>query len=178
MSSSQDAERISPEAVAELYAEFGDDLRAYLTAVLKDREQALEVLQVVLRKTLEQGHLVTENLRGWVMRVALQEAMLLRRNQTRERQVLEKAAWKQSKPSDVPDLALSVPMTVETVKIVRQAISDLTPDQQQVVRLRIYEDKTFAVIAQELKLPLGTVLSRMRAALQKLEVALKDYAKD
>ena len=34
--------------------------------------------------------------------------------------------------------------------------------------MRIYEEKTFAVIAEELSIPLGTVLTRMRLALKRL----------
>jgi RNA polymerase sigma-70 factor, ECF subfamily len=51
---------------------------------------------------------------------------------------------------------------------VRRALMELPSPQQQVVRMRIYEGKTFAVIAQELGIPLGTALGRMRTALQKL----------
>ncbi|MBT4866073.1 MAG: RNA polymerase subunit sigma-24, partial [Planctomycetaceae bacterium] len=36
------------------------------------------------------------------------------------------------------------------------------------VCMRIYDEKTFQVIADELNLPLGTVLTRMRLALKKL----------
>jgi len=39
--------------------------------------------------------------------------------------------------------------------------------------MRIYEEKTFAVIAEELSLPLGTVLTRMRLAMQKLHKHLE-----
>ena len=48
-------------------------------------------------------------------------------------------------------------------------LDQLSPDQRQIVRLRIYEEKTFAEISRELKIPLGTALGRMRAALQKLK---------
>lgn len=34
--------------------------------------------------------------------------------------------------------------------------------------MRIYEEKSFAEIAEELSVPLGTVLTRMRLALKKL----------
>jgi RNA polymerase sigma-70 factor, ECF subfamily len=34
--------------------------------------------------------------------------------------------------------------------------------------MRIYQDKTFAAIADELSAPLGTVLTRMRLALKRL----------
>jgi len=52
---------------------------------------------------------------------------------------------------------------------VRQALGELPPRQQQIVHMRIYEEKTFAVIARELGIPLGTALGRMRAAMQKLQ---------
>ena len=48
----------------------------------------------------------------------------------------------------------------------------LPVEQRRVIRMRIYEDKTFAVIAEELGAPLGTVLTRMRLALRKLEAEL------
>ena len=38
---------------------------------------------------------------------------------------------------------------------------------------RVYDDKTFAQIARETGLPLGTVLTRMRLALDKLRLALR-----
>ena len=50
----------------------------------------------------------------------------------------------------------------------RAALATLPPEQRQIVQKRIYEEQTFASIAQELELPLGTVLTRMRRALRKL----------
>jgi DNA-directed RNA polymerase specialized sigma24 family protein len=38
--------------------------------------------------------------------------------------------------------------------------------------MRIYEQKKFATIAEELGLPLGTVLTRMQSALKKLRQRL------
>ena len=61
----------------------------------------------------------------------------------------------------------------ETIQLVRRAIRELPAEQQQVVRMRIYENKTFAVIAAELGIPLGTALGRMRTALIKLRVKLE-----
>jgi DNA-directed RNA polymerase specialized sigma24 family protein len=39
--------------------------------------------------------------------------------------------------------------------------------------MRIYEEKTFAVISKELKIPLGTALARMRSAVMKLRDKLQ-----
>ena len=62
----------------------------------------------------------------------------------------------------------------ESIREVRERIEDLPAEQQVVVRKRIYEDKTFKVISEEVGAPLGTVLTRMRAALAKLHRWLAD----
>ena len=51
---------------------------------------------------------------------------------------------------------------------VRKALGGLPEEQRRVVLARVYDDKTFAEIAGEFGLPLGTVLTRMRRALEKL----------
>ena len=47
-------------------------------------------------------------------------------------------------------------------------------EQQTVTRMRIVEQKKFTEIAHELQLPLGTVLTRMRLALEKLRRVLAE----
>jgi RNA polymerase sigma-70 factor (ECF subfamily) len=56
--------------------------------------------------------------------------------------------------------------------VVRRALAELPPEQRRVVEARIDQGKSFAVIAAEQGLPLGTVLTRMRLALEKLRRAL------
>jgi RNA polymerase sigma-70 factor (ECF subfamily) len=51
-------------------------------------------------------------------------------------------------------------------------LEGLSPAQRVVVHKKMYEGKTFAVIAGELGVPLGTVLTRMRTALQNLRKEL------
>ena len=50
----------------------------------------------------------------------------------------------------------------------RRAIDRLPAAQREVVIKRLAEDCSFAEIAAELGVPLGTVLSRMRLAIEKL----------
>ena len=69
-------------------------------------------------------------------------------------------------------------LRLEAVEGIRLALESLPPEQRQVVRMRIYEEKTFATIAKELKIPLGTALGRMRAATTKLRERLADRAKE
>jgi len=75
----------------------------------------------------------------------------------------------------LPEQSESSALRQEAIEQVKRAIELLTPAQQQVVRLRIYEDRKFAEIAEELGIPLGTVLTRMRTATQKLQQTLARY---
>ena len=54
-----------------------------------------------------------------------------------------------------------------------RALSELTSEQISVLRLSFFQDCPHSEIAETLGLPLGTVKSRIRLALQKLRAALE-----
>lgn len=169
------AGRLDPAAVAALYARHADELRAYLTGLLRDRELAAEVLQAAFVKAAEQGHAVREGaMRSWLFRVAHNEAIDRRRSLAAEGRSIKKFAWWKARSDAaterLPDQLIS---TQETAEQVRRAIESLPVEQQEVVRLRIYEAKTFAEIAALTDSPLGTVLTRMRLATKKLAGLLR-----
>ncbi|GAB4366318.1 MAG: sigma-70 family RNA polymerase sigma factor [Kiloniellaceae bacterium] len=56
----------------------------------------------------------------------------------------------------------------------RRAVARLPEEQAQLMRLAYFEDKSHGAIAEELDLPLGTVKSRIRLAMQKLRQMLKE----
>lgn len=172
MSPSDDDERIKPDSVAGLYQQHAEELRAFLSGVLKDRDLADEVLQTVFRKALEKGHTVKESIRSWLFKVAWNEAMLVRRVQTRRVNGLQKVARQRRVSDETPEQSVAAAILGETIERVRKAIDGLPEEQRIVLRLRIYEEKKFATIADELGLPLGTVLTRMRSAILKLENSL------
>ncbi|MFQ5731264.1 MAG: RNA polymerase sigma factor [Planctomycetaceae bacterium] len=167
-----DENRIDPAIVATLYLDYGDDLRAFLIGVLRDRDAAAEVLQSTFTKALEAGHTVRRTtFKGWLFRVAYNEAMALRRRQKVYDKSIRKLAWQRTGEHEGPEDNLS---RGETIARIRTALEVLSEEQRQVVRMRIYEEKTFAVIAEQLGLPLGTVLTRMRLALKKLQRRFDD----
>ena len=161
-----DTGQLTPAAVEELYAQHGAELRAFLTGVLRNADWAAEALQSTFVKAAEAGHKAQqETIKGWLFRVAYNEAMLLRRKQEVDQRATRKVGWQASPASEPVDTAL---LREEVIERVRRGLETLPPDQRLVVRLKIYEEKTFAEIAQELGIPLGTVVTRMRTALQKL----------
>lgn len=56
----------------------------------------------------------------------------------------------------------------EQALAIQRAISDLPVEQRQVVALRFYQDLPLETIASTLKLPLGTVKSRLHRAMARL----------
>jgi RNA polymerase sigma-70 factor, ECF subfamily len=59
---------------------------------------------------------------------------------------------------------------------VREALTCLSPDQQRVIELSFFDEKAHAEIAQILKIPLGTVKSRLRLAMERLRKLLSELS--
>ena len=58
---------------------------------------------------------------------------------------------------------------------VRRALRELSDDQRTLVQLAFYEDMSHSHIASRMKLPLGTVKTRLRAAATRLRRLLEEY---
>lgn len=184
--SGQDAEfldssatqRLRPEDVSSLYRQHSQGLLAYLVGVLKNADQAAEALQNTFQRVLEAGHTARrESFQGWIYKVAFHEAMALRRKMAIE----QRANHQYSAVQAIRQLAAGalapqewhLTQREELVRI-QQALAQLPAEQRFVVERRVYHEETFAVIAAQLKVPIGTVLTRMRLALQKLQKSLGD----
>ena len=170
----QDTEqkRVDPARVAALYVEHADDLRRLLVGILRNPELAAEAFQAAFAKAMEVGHTAKqESFKSWLFRVAVHEALVIKRRQKVDGVAIRRVAWSQSNGDCLPEERL---VRWETAEAVRSAMDGLPPEQRQVVRMRVYENKTFAVIANELGAPLSTVLSRMQMALRKLRGKLEE----
>lgn len=158
------------DSAALLYAEHSDELRTFLLGVLRNPDLAAEALQATFVKVLEFSQTAKpETFKGWLFKVALNEALGIKRLQKRDRQLTEKPVWRPSETHKQPDETV---LHQETIEQVRGQLQQLSPELREIVHLRIFEDLTFAAIADKLNLPLGTVLTRMRTALKKLSERL------
>lgn len=164
--------RLSLDAtlVAVLYDAHAAELRRFLLVICRNPAIAADVLQAAFLKLMEQGGGVRpESRKAWLFQVAYRLALAMRRREGVGQRVMASWAWLQSDEIAPPDDSVA---RQETIERVRRVINELPPDQRQLVRMRIDEEKTFAEIASELQIPLGTALSRMHAALQKLRQVL------
>jgi RNA polymerase sigma-70 factor (ECF subfamily) len=153
------------------------DLKGFLLGVLKNRDLAEDAFQKTAIRALQSAETArTATLRGWLFQIALNEARQLLRQRKREiqnherhavqvateyaeRQLNAGAQW-------MMDLGL---VNNETVKVIQHSLSRLPREQQEVIRRRIYGGQTFAEIAEQMQLPLGTVLTWMRRGLLRLK---------
>ena len=167
----QDADR---ERVNQWHSQQVQWLRVFVFGILRNNEWVGDVLQTVFRKALEQGASVDpQSVRAWLTRVAHNEALLLKRKQGVDARAMTKLGAGLAE-SDSASLPIDDIIRRETADRVQAALQKLPPEQRFVVERRIHGDQTFAEIAAELALPLGTVLTRMRLALGKLKLALGD----
>ena len=124
-------------------AEEAGEMRAFLLGVLRNADLAGEALQATLAKAVEQGHTARpETRKGWLYRVALNEALVIkRRGKIQERSFRELArndARRHESPGgsatrgESPDGML---LRTEVIEQVRLALDDLPAEQRDVVRL-------------------------------------------
>ena len=171
---------LNPEQVAALYLQHSEELRCFLVGLLRDPQLAADVLQATFVKAVQRGGDTQEETRkAWLFRVAYHEAMAIRRRDKVGDKIVKRIAEDAGPDGNSPrGGAEDSLIRHESVELVREALEQLPPDQRQIVRMRIYEEKTFAVISQELQIPLGTALGRMRAALIKLRARLGENHTD
>jgi len=168
-------DKLAPTVVAALHADYAEQLRRFLVGLLREPALANDVLQTTFAKAVQVGHTTaSESRKAWLFQVAYREAMAVRRREATASRAVRQVAWSIRSDDDPADLPA---LRAEAVAAVQSALAGLPDKQRQIVHMRIYEEKTFAVIAEELDIPLGTALARMRTALAKLRkcAQLSDY---
>jgi len=139
-------------------------LKLFLLGLLRQPQLVEDAYQRTFVQAIQAAHAVRlPTLKGWLFRIALNEARGILREQKR----LNPPVSTTSEHSVNPEPAQGL-LREEVRQAVKASLRNLPADQQQVIHRRIYEGKTFAEIAAEMNLPLGTVLTWMRRGLLRL----------
>jgi RNA polymerase sigma-70 factor (ECF subfamily) len=154
-------------------------LKLFLLGLLRQPQLAEDAYQRTFVQAIQAAQAVRlPTLKGWLFRIALNEARGILREQKRLNSPLPNSSEGSVSPellsthSGLAGTAEPEPQQLllreEVRQAVRESLKSLPADQQQVIHRRIYEGKTFAEIAADMNLPLGTVLTWMRRGLLRL----------
>jgi RNA polymerase sigma-70 factor (ECF subfamily) len=163
------------QAFARLFAHFAPRIKGFLmrrgASAAAAEDLAQEALMTVWRKA-SYFDPARAGASTWIFTIVRNLQIDQQRRETRA--ALYAAAGPDDvEPPEQPDEVLSLSEREERV---RRAMIDLPPDQLAVVKLSFVEGRAHADIASALDIPLGTVKSRMRLAMNKLRGILEDLA--
>ena len=161
-------------AFARLFGHFAPRVKSYMARLgaepLLAEELAQETLLIVWRRaaTFDPAKAAPST---WIFRIARNLRIDAGRRDARP--IATPDPSDAAEPEPTPDATLEA---LQSGSRVRQALGGLPAEQAAVIRLAFFYDKPQSEIAEELRLPLGTVKSRLRLALGRLRAALGDLA--
>ena len=135
------------------------NLRRYARALVGDREGADDLVQDTLERAVRKFHLWRPgDLRAWLFSIMHNVFV----NQLKARKIAYEV--------EIDD-SIAAPMSSVTgtdLMDLDRALSAISPDQREVVLLIALEDMTYAEVGRALGIPIGTVMSRLSRAREKL----------
>jgi RNA polymerase sigma-70 factor (ECF subfamily) len=164
------------QSFAKLFSYFAPRVRSYALKQMGSDAQAMELVQETLTNVWQKAHLFNGEKGSpstWIFTIARNIRFdMLRRQRNRKEDICSDDLWpvlceQTSAPNDI---SLDHQITLEQVGQLFEGL----PAKQKVVIEAIYlEGKSQQEVADELGIPLGTVKSRTRLALQRLKEMLQ-----
>jgi RNA polymerase sigma-70 factor, ECF subfamily len=167
------ADKSDIDAFQQLFQSFGPRVKSYMMRQGADADTAEELAQETLLTVWRKAPLYAEekgSASTWIYTIARN----LRIDRLRREfawQELPEGHDETASDDPTPEAALS---DWERQVRVREALAQLPQDQHEVIALSYLEGLSHSEIAERLKLPLGTVKSRMRLAYQKIRETVED----
>ncbi|MGF7173295.1 RNA polymerase sigma-70 factor (ECF subfamily) [Azospirillum doebereinerae] len=162
-------------AFGTLFAHFAPRLKTYLRRLGCESGAAEELVQEVMLlvwRRAETYDPVQASASTWVFTIARNKRIdTLRREQRPEIDPNDPALVPE--PDEAADRRLEARQSNDRLCA---ALKDLPPEQAELLRMAYFEDKPHSVISAEHGIPLGTVKSRLRLAMERLRRVLRDDA--
>ncbi len=157
-------------AFAELFAYFAPRVKSFLMKSGASPDLAEECTQEVMATLWNKAHMFDPSkasVSTWIFTIARNRKIDLLRKQRRPEP--EELTWG---PEAEPDQAEVMGLQQETEKL-GQALATLPPEQRKLIERAYFGELSHSEIAAETGLPLGTIKSRIRLALDRLRHAMK-----
>jgi RNA polymerase sigma factor (sigma-70 family) len=162
-------------AFARLFGHFGPRVKSYLLRLGADQGQAEDLTQEVMVAVWRKAPGYDPRLAGpstWIFAIARNRRIDALRRDKRARLDPDDPAL-QPAAEALPDRALDAGRWESRLA---QALRELPAEQSQMLKLAYYEDRSHGDIAQSLRIPLGTVKSRLRLAVARLRTMFGDQS--
>jgi RNA polymerase sigma-70 factor, ECF subfamily len=161
------------DLLQQTFLQLQDELYGTLYYLVGNAEDARDALQETFIKCWRHRHEVpgVQSLKAWLFRIALNTGRDVRGTAwRRHRRALgeSEAVLESPGESHQDDVERR-----EQLARVRQALTQLRPQEQEVFLLRENGQLTYEQIAEATHLPIGTIKTRMRLALRRLREALE-----
>lgn len=169
------AARQDRAAFAALFAFYAPRVKAWMLKSGSPRAAAEELAQETMLAVWRKAALFDPERAGastWIFTIARNLRIDTVRRERHPSELMPDA----SEEPDAPAAADRIVLQSQHEARVRVALESLPADQAEVIRKAFFEDKAHAEIEKDLSIPLGTVKSRMRLAMNRLRVALGDLA--
>ena len=156
-----------------LYEHFTPRLKSFLLRIGSDDSTAEEVCQesmIMVWRKAETFNPESAGASTWIFTIARNKRIdKLRKDRRPLPDFNDPSFYK--KPIDKSDDILQ---RVEEEKKIKKALKNLPPEQAKLILSAYYDEKSHRKIADETNLPLGTVKSRIRLAINRLRTQLEE----
>ena len=159
------------DAFARLFEHFAPRLKAYLMRAGAPPGAAEDFAQDAMLTVWRKADLFDPRRASaatWIFTIARNRRLDALRRESRPLPLPEMSLAREE--PEQPDAQLS---GAEEAARLNAAMTDLSPEQLEVLRLAFFQGDPHSEIARKLNLPLGTVKSRIRKAMMKLRIALQ-----
>jgi RNA polymerase sigma-70 factor (ECF subfamily) len=163
------AQQQDQKAFADLFRHFAPRVKAFLMKSGADPSLAEECMQDVMATLWHKSHLydpTRASVATWIFTIARNRKIDLLRKYARPEP--EDLPWGHQ---DTPDQADVIALQQDSARLA-EAIRTLPEKQRTLIERAYYGDLTHSEIAAETGLPLGTIKSRIRLALDRLRHAM------
>lgn len=157
-------------AFAELFEHFAPRVKGFLMKSGSDASLAEECAQEVLAICWHKAHMfdpARASVATWIFTIARNRKIDVLRKQRRPEP--EDVVWG---PEEEPDQADILALQQES-ELLGRAIAELPRAQRELIQKAYFGDLSHTEIANQTGLPLGTIKSRIRLALERLRHAMK-----
>ncbi|GAC1656086.1 MAG: sigma-70 family RNA polymerase sigma factor [Gemmatimonadaceae bacterium] len=163
------------QSLGALYDRWSPSVYALASRMLRDPSEAEEVVEETFWQAWRQAgryEAARSSVSTWLLTIARSRAVDRLRSLRRSREDVDTGGGIiESIATDSPDPAALVDAGDRRAKVVR-ALAQLPPEQRDALELAYFSGFSQTEIAERTGLPLGTVKTRMRLALQKLRSSL------